>query len=671
MNTVTKIAQAITSGINAEVAQQRQVAIERITDGDVAREWVNANITNMEALVQGEFTVEYKSERGATEYKQQDLNDALWAVILQLVLESGDTNYHNMELAFGAWLQTTTLKNVSVGDWSVKFINEMKRIGLLTSDLHERNFVGNDGKMHLVKVFILTDDCQQQLTKCRGKLVTNSSMVCIPLHNEPLDWLSSTDGVGDGANLRLAPTEVDSWEVLLGVNKLQSVQYKVNPLMVNMAYILMDNDIGTAEEQMRYKAVQLLPNTPIYFPITMDGRGRMYARGGISTYQGTDFDKASYMFAVARPLGKHGFSAIQIQVANCLGFDKLSMIDRLSATRDCIDSGLLDLDYPDDIKSVYKGASKYQAWVAVQELKAVIAWTELGNDPADFQSCLICHRDGTANGLQHMSAITKNMETARTVNCTKATPLDLPYDIYGVISTEAMTLVPVGSLEYSAIHEFNRDLAKYPVMITGYGAGRETVTATVVKYLASTQYKAVAVKVALAILQAIENKATAVSVFTKAIKARMTLAVEQGHETFTWCTADGFVCDIKYEALECNRIRAGYGEGSHSALKRVHAPLDEVKTVGAMPPNFIHSIDATHVRMVAIACDWELSTVHDSIGSHPCNYFETGQIIRQQFVDLHNYDAIGNLCASMSQRKPLFMGTYDYHEASDAIYMFS
>ncbi len=95
-----------------------------------------------------------------------------------------------------------------------------------------------------------------------------------------------------------------------------------------------------------------------------------------------------------------------------------------------------------------------------------------------------------------------------------------------------------------------------------------------------------------------------------------------------------------------------------------------------MAPNLVHSIDSTHLRMVVNACDFELVTVHDSIGSHPCDFFATAQAIREQFVEVHKFDVMSELCQSIGVRTPRFEekrreSGYKAEEALQSTYIFS
>jgi DNA-directed RNA polymerase len=207
-------------------------------------------------------------------------------------------------------------------------------------------------------------------------------------------------------------------------------------------------------------------------------------------------------------------------------------------------------------------------------------------------------------------------------------------------------------------------------MIQGYGASEPTVIKNTTTYLRDNKEDvSLAEVIGKAYVAAITDMAGAVKALTGVIKTRVGEAMKQGMNKFQWTTADGFIACTEYRDYECNRVRAGV---FNALVRNMHpAPIDDVKTVGAMAPNFIHSIDAAHLRMVVNGCDHELVTVHDSIGSHAATFFETSSVIRQKFVEVHNYDAIGDLCTNMGVRAPKFRGDYSAYEALESAYIFS
>ena len=672
-------------GIQAEVSSLRDDADNRIGPREIARDMINQFLKDFPVLVKGDYLVSYKDDRGDDQVKLQSKNLALWTVALQTTIEVGYTSYHLLGSTFAAWSLDAVNR-----EWDIKsarkaakgFISVMQQNQIVKKTVEMREYVDDNGVTAEAKVVYLTEACKDTMFNVSVDMREHTHMVCKPLRNRPMDWVSSVEGVGDRAGLRLITgqkykgTHV-AQPVLDAVNKLQSVKFTVSPIIIDAAYDVLDNqheENSSVEDIRMYNEIMQYEHGEYHFPITMDTRGRMYYRGGLLSPQGTDFCKAAFQFADAVELGELGLDAICVHLANCLGYSGKSIDDRIGVIQSIVDSQeFYKIDTHYDVIDQWPKADKFQALVAIKELQRLLKFIK--NNDRDFnialcKSSLVCHQDGTCNGLQHMAAITHNRETAIAVNCTAATNDDVPSDIYGLVAENAALDCVEDNTVYDLITKYSRDMAKNPVMITGYGAGEETIIVNLSHYLDKQgENTALSGQVGSAYVKALNNKAGAVRTLTQALKARMKARVAVGQTKYEWYTQDGFRACTEYRDQEVNRVRAG----KFNALVRnmFPAPLDDVKTVGAMAPNFIHSIDANHCRNVINECDWDLVTVHDSIGSHAGNFFETGRIIREQFVHVHQYDAIGNLCDNMEVRRPKFRGDYDVAEALEATYLFS
>jgi len=74
--------------------------------------------------------------------------------------------------------------------------------------------------------------------------------------------------------------------------------------------------------------------------------------------------------------------------------------------------------------------------------------------------------------------------------------------------------------------------------------------------------------------------------------------------------------------------------------------VDKGKQRMGFPPNFVHSLDATHMMLVAQACKGEGMTfagVHDSFWTHACDAPRLNVLIRDAFVDLHQRPILNEL----------------------------
>jgi DNA-directed RNA polymerase len=82
-------------------------------------------------------------------------------------------------------------------------------------------------------------------------------------------------------------------------------------------------------------------------------------------------------------------------------------------------------------------------------------------------------------------------------------------------------------------------------------------------------------------------------------------------------------------------------------------PVNPMKQSTAFPPNFIHSLDATHMMLSAIACQragLDFAAVHDSYWTHACDIDTMSSILRDAFVKLHSRDIMNKLREELIDR---------------------
>ncbi|KAJ1735822.1 DNA-directed RNA polymerase [Coemansia biformis] len=83
------------------------------------------------------------------------------------------------------------------------------------------------------------------------------------------------------------------------------------------------------------------------------------------------------------------------------------------------------------------------------------------------------------------------------------------------------------------------------------------------------------------------------------------------------------------------------------------SPVNSQKQKTAFPPNFVHSLDASHMVLSAIECrvaGLVFASVHDSYWTHACDVDQMNDILRDQFVKLHEMPIMHNLKAEFEQR---------------------
>lgn len=474
--------------------------------------------------------------------------------------------------------------------------------------------------------------------------------------------------------------------VYASVNKSQRVPFQVNTnviphLKAQLQAFEVDHtqapaDIIAQVSNHNRAAAQLalleslVNHDELYFTITLDYRGREYYRGGLLSPQGDDFCKSAFKFANAPALGKDGLTGLAIHYANVYGKDKLSLNDRVKWAHNeglALAQRVVTGHYPSEADKPFQTIVAASEWARIHRL------VELGADVEDIKSGVVCHTDGTCNGSQHGAALTGHRATAEAVNCTKSNWDQIPSDVYGLANDSLHPLLE----GYPALQEVSeimgRSLMKKPVMVTGYGAGIKAVVAGMdesikdCKYISDELYEAARLELLGEDINEIVTAALAEHIgAVMQLTAELQRAVKPvAGNIIKWKTADGFI------ATQAVRAKTEDDGKTYIGDIRTDTAINESNQLKAISPNFVHSIDATHLRTTVLNAPFDMVTVHDSYGSAPSNFLTMNSIIRTSFVQVHSYDWIGKFNKANGTDAEIIKGDYNAAEVEQSAYFFS
>jgi DNA-directed RNA polymerase len=109
-------------------------------------------------------------------------------------------------------------------------------------------------------------------------------------------------------------------------------------------------------------------------------------------------------------------------------------------------------------------------------------------------------------------------------------------------------------------------------------------------------------------------------------------------------------------------------------------PIHKQRQASAFPPNYVHSLDSSHMLLTALEMDRRaltFSAVHDSFWTHACDIDEMNSVLRQCFVDLYNQPLLEELKKTWELQYPALefpelpkRGELDLNEVKSAPYFF-
>lgn len=422
--------------------------------------------------------------------------------------------------------------------------------------------------------------------------------------------------------------------------------------------------------QKLWVAEKLVDFPEIYFPHSMDWRGRVYPipAGGPSP-QGDDTGKALLIFASGMPLGKIGARWLAIHIANLFGEDKVSFEDRIRWVEKN-EAAILD-SAADALDGQRFWTTADKPW---QALAACLEWAGYRAEGESYRSHLPVALDGSNSGLQHLTALLRDAKAAPEVNLVGQ---DRPGDLYATVAARAQQLVDLSrdpGAEPWKGDRITRKIVKRPCMTYVYSATRMSMADQIRETLEELDEENTG-RGELPHLRGADNEAAAFwlsGVLYKLIGIEVPSArramdwlrktmglLNKADLPIWWTTPVGLPVLQRYPKVKARSVEVTFrgkrmqllvaGEGGAPSLLEFlednkGAWNDARQASSAIAPNFIHSLDAAHLMLVANACADRgidsMAVIHDSFGTHAARIDELALILRETFIELYQSDPL-------------------------------
>jgi DNA-directed RNA polymerase len=377
----------------------------------------------------------------------------------------------------------------------------------------------------------------------------------------------------------------------------------------------------------------------------------------------------------ASPLGERGLYWLLVHLATLFGggIDKASFAARQAWSESHI------ADIRESVEKPLEGTRWWlQAEKPFQFLGACVELVKALRcpDPTKFMSTLPVHTDGSCNGLQHYAALGRDAWGGSCVNLTAS---DRPQDVYSrVLDTVRVKLAadaaqPSHSRSRTAAKLLqggvNRKIVKQTVMTSVYGV---TIIGARDQILARLQERADFVELfrptgtmgeddlhAAALYLAQLTLSSLFDAFAGARRIQdwlgdcaVRMAVVQ--QPVSWVTPLGLPVIQPYRQASLYTVQTAMQAVTivdHSDL----LPVSSIRQKSAFPPNFIHSLDASHMLMTAAECQRQgltFASVHDSYWTHAGSMDTLSAALRQEFVHLYRQPILEQVRDAWVQRFP-------------------
>ncbi|KAJ6789760.1 hypothetical protein PWT90_06781 [Aphanocladium album] len=469
-----------------------------------------------------------------------------------------------------------------------------------------------------------------------------------------------------------------------------------------------ENERSGLHSQRCYMNLQLeiaraFRNQTIYFPHNVDYRGRAYPMPTYLNHMGADHARAVLSFAKGKPLGQTGLRWLKIHLANVYGLDKASFEEREAFATNSADKIIESATNPLNGSRWWLDAEDpWQCLAACFELKGAL---EL-EDPTTYVSHIPIQQDGTCNGLQHYAALGGDMWGAKQVNLE---PGDRPADVYSAVADlvkQAISKDAAAKNKFGIVLDgkITRKVVKQTVMTNVYGVTFAGAKKQVCKqidalypdlgkqcgipnlmlstYIARHVFTALATmfrgahdiqywlgeiggRVCRALtpaqLQHIADEYSSTAAATKkgktgkaskTGKSGFDELTKQFRSTVVWTTPLRMPVAQPYRKTTAKEIRTCLQSLAYHSSDSTD-PVNRRKQLQGFPPNFIHSLDASHMLLSALECNargLDFAAVHDSFWTHAADVDVMNGVIRDSFIKIHEEDVIGRLAAEFETR---------------------
>ena len=437
----------------------------------------------------------------------------------------------------------------------------------------------------------------------------------------------------------------------------------------------------------------------MYFPFNLDFRGRAYPIPPHLNHIGNDLCRGLLTFEEKKRLGERGLRWLKIHTTNLWGQGKEKLpyeqrvqwcdehMERIRhAAANPLTPGSSQLT---SSSAWWLGAEKpFEFLAACFELHAALS----SPSPVDYMSSLPVHQDGSCNGLQHYAALGRDVEGGMAVNLT---PSDRPQDVYTVVCNRVLERVREDAkaghaLAQSLDGKVTRKIVKQTVMTSVYGVtligARDQILARL-KEATNIEWPSPADQsVELGALYL--AKTTLSSLYSAFGGARLIQdwlslcanAMSSVQQPVSWLTPLGLPVIQPYrrqQSYSVQTIMQAVSLADHSDL----LPVSSQRQRSAFPPNFIHSLDATHMLMTAIRCQQAgltFTAVHDSYWTHAGDMDTMGRMLREEFVHLYEQPILEKVRSEWEKRFPELdfepvpkRGNLDLKHVIDSPYFFN
>ena len=492
------------------------------------------------------------------------------------------------------------------------------------------------------------------------------------------------------------------------INKIQQVQYKLNPFIVKVAKELEERGISVGKfrpviqheippkppeeaskevwkswkreatiarnlqaaevrkscrTRMTMEVVREFEEKDYYIPWSFDYRGRVYPIPNLLTPQDTDFGKSLILFSEGVKITKKGMEWIKFQLATTYGLDKATMQERLDWIENGENRELVHRVWSDPIGNIADWENADEPWLF---LAACNEWYELYYEHR-YETHLPVAVDATCSGLQILAGLAKDASTARMVNVLGS---EKPQDAYATIASRSMEAIPERLRPY-----WDRKATKRCVMTIPYNAkpfSNRSYIREAFKDKDVDVDKEELTSCVSAVRTAMNEVVPGAMRVMKWIETEVARAIKAGAKEIEWITPSGFV--VKQRLMKTAReiIQCQLMGRVSICIAGAETGVDLKHHKNATAPNLIHSLDASLLHLAVKDVNFPIALIHDSVLCRATDMCKLSTLVRKTYMTLFaEHEPLTDFALAIgAEEQPPIIGDLKPEAVIDSQYFF-
>ena len=452
-----------------------------------------------------------------------------------------------------------------------------------------------------------------------------------------------------------------------------------------------------------------------YLSMFLDFRGRMYAVEPFCSYQGSDLARGHLMFAEKKVMTSKGYRNLSIHIANSfnqsyeindldaldwleldyktdlisdgipsIAVDKMGLNDRVRWAEENLSLFLDIAEDPIATKDIWMNAEK--PWVFLALCFEVVNYLFADGD---YYSQIPIAIDGASNGTQHLAAMSCDEVAGKMVGLVAG---EKPIDFYievakGILKRNIGTDLGL-ILAGIPMKLIRKGISKRGTMTRAYDAGVGCIAGII--YIDCYDAK-MTEKYGITKLVAFNLAKDLVATYNELcqgpveIKNYLQALVKHqmiNDNIITWTTPSDFpVVSEKWIWNKAKTYIYTQGKKIGLVLRDNSGIPSRAEVMSGISPNWVHSMDASHLAMVVNMLNNEgiksFGAIHDSFSVHAEDVDRLLEITKDTFIDMYSYNVFDYVARQITNNDPMLvilppkLGKLDLNSIRDSDYFFS